>query len=57
MLEQDGNKSGSHDYAAHMISTITALIAVNDIPKWIIDTGATNHMISVIELLDKKSIT
>lgn len=54
MLEQDENKIYSHTHAAHMAGSIRDLITINDSPEWIIDTGATNHMTSNIELLEKK---
>lgn len=33
-----------------------ALLATNNLNEWIIDTGATNHMVSNINMLDKSTI-
>ncbi|XP_019258681.1 PREDICTED: uncharacterized protein LOC109236895 [Nicotiana attenuata] len=42
---------------AHAAGTSVALLASNSPHEWIIDTGATNHMVSNLNLLDKTTVT
>lgn len=55
MLKQDDFKT-SNTASDNMTGNSRSLDVINDSEEWIIDTGATNHMTSNIELLNKHSI-
>nr|XP_016467178.1 PREDICTED: uncharacterized protein LOC107789823 [Nicotiana tabacum] len=47
----------SDNYEANLTGTPKALLVSDEPYEWIIDTGATNHMVYDIDMLNKSSIT
>ncbi|XP_019235872.1 PREDICTED: uncharacterized protein LOC109216195 [Nicotiana attenuata] len=50
------NSSSTSTPQAHAAGTSVALLASNSPQEWIIDTGATNHMVSDLNLLYKTTV-
>ncbi|XP_060202885.1 uncharacterized protein LOC132631316 [Lycium barbarum] len=58
MFEQNKSNGGGAAAAnsVNLAGNSSALLVTNETPEWIIDTGATNHMASDVDLLNKITI-